>query len=293
VYTLNTSGVWSNATLPSPTIAQAPNGVYYGNGTFLITGSSNTCMWSSTNNGSTWSVTNYTSGTYYGQSTYTTSRANPFYCNGAWQMPVSGGSSPYTHAILTSSNGTSWSVGGTITTSVTTDALAGTWATNAAQTAALGWGNWSGAVQYYSTAVNSASQSHWIPSPGNYYGGAVAWIPDQNAFMVTLLSGTYVVYVPVSQMGTGPGTPVVATTASLGSSIGVLSTSKPSIIAIASDVAASATHPISFDGGNTWTTTTLPSAPGTGEYIGFTSFNGQMFAWTGATDHLAFVGTPA
>jgi hypothetical protein len=299
---MNTSGVWTSSSLPTPTVSTYPEGIIYGNNTFLIPGANGLCMWSSTNGGASWSVTNYTSGTTFGQTTYNASGdswrvTGIFYCNGAWQMSVVGGSSgAYTHGLLTSSNGTSWSVAEAMSNvTQTLDSSVGNWAVNTAGTAALAASTSENYTTYYSTAVNTASQfnssSDWTSPLLAGVGGCIGWVPDQNAFAV-VNNGTNIGYIPVSQFTTGPGTNKTTGTINTGLSIAVLSnTGKSSVVVLSASAAGATTHPISFDGGSTWTTTTLPSV-GSSDNMYFLSFNKQLYAWSDYAD-IAYVGTPA
>jgi hypothetical protein len=143
-------GNFTEVTLPTPTTSQLATTIAKNNaGTILVMGSG-TCSWISTNNGSTWTVYNFSNilpsgGTYQ----YT---GGLCYANGYWHWCVSEPTNQYVY-ICTSSNGSTW----TTATLITNGNAAGAYPSKAlisdpTQSSAVGNSNAFGSNYMYTTS---------------------------------------------------------------------------------------------------------------------------------------------
>lgn len=287
VFSMDKTGIITAITLPTPTTTQFVRYVAYGNGTFVAIGSSWNCVWTSTD-GVSWSVTNYTSGTILGQSTYATELVNIVFCNGYFSAIVIGGTSgSYISAMLTSSNGTSWSttVGGP---GLGSDLPAPGLVTNTAQTALFSPDTVAGNYYYYSNSATSFSEHSGIFWQTGYNANYATWIPEISSFAVVGAASSTIGFLPLSNLSTGSGS-TVSIGGTGGAGIYTLSNANKYSIVLVAPWTSSSTWFVSFNYGQVWGTTTLPVNPSSTNLV--IPFNGKFYLFGNGNNY--YIGTPA
>lgn len=287
LYRMDATGALTSVTLPTPTTADFPYGVAYGNGIFVAAGSAGKCVWTSPD-GINWSVTNYSSA--FGQSTYTAGYNNITYYNGTFVALISGGTSgSYSMGLSTSSNGTTWSspVAGNMVISETAQWSGLT--TDKAQTTFFSPSR-NNQSYYWSTSTSSFTQyatSPWGPSNADFS----TWIPDISSFAVVGVNQTTLAFLTIPELGGSVGSTVTLPTPG-GGGLGTLSNPGKSSIVISVPWTIGATMQVSFNAGATWTNTTLPNTPTTG-IIPINWNNKFYLVPSGNPDNFVCIGTPS
>lgn len=262
------AGVWSTITLPSPTTSQGVRSLAANldNSLWVAMGNLGSCSWYSTNQGSTWSVSNFTSIIPSGGS-----MSNGFCCVNGVFLLTSNNSSGNTTVAYTSTNGQTWTNNGTITGN-----QAGNYGdpvklvTNGTKTAAVGTsGNWS--IYYYyvnsgSTLIQGTATNNI--AVGNSGPAGTTWSPDLGWTIISGYAGTTIKYFSSATALTGAAVPVSDTGMALGGVQAVSRTGYNTVL-LCSPWNASTTWRINYSLGNggSWVNTTLPAGATSGYFL--------------------------
>jgi hypothetical protein len=182
-------GVFTTITLPGASAVCHTSSILVGNsGRILVTGYAwnngspvldARCMWTSTNSGATWSVTNFPSG-LFGTSASTTYT----YANGKfWAFGRLGTTNAYTSQYRTSTDGITWTAAVATSLNDATDPFPFfQMATNTAQSIIVGQSG--SANRYYTATTGSSPIVTGVPTPGVVSPDRrLGWLPERNSFI--------------------------------------------------------------------------------------------------------------
>lgn len=269
---------WSTTTLPTPSGSQAPNQVIYANGQWVITGNPFTCSWTSTN-GTSWTVHNFSQPT----GTSGAIQSNLVYGSGLYVGMITDNTVDEYPIALYSSDGVTWNTS-TVTNAQATGRVLSL-ATNGTQFYGFDAG-------YSAWHYSSADGTTWTSTEGFVGGNSYGSTWDAERGFMTQQASPPTIYVNNRPADATDWSAVTTITTPLGgySIVAFETTGNPTIL-IQSAWGAGANCSVSYDGGYTFTTTTLPQDAGFNN-CNATVFNNKIYILTAYPTLAAIIGSP-
>ena len=268
--------------LPSPTVPAVPRFTAYGNGRFVLLGYTYpvatfydlTCAWVSTDGGNTFSVTNLPSGSLgAGEGVSSLTFAN----NTFYALSHAGSATPISIYYQSSSNGSAWSSlvsGGTSTSRFPLQAC------GSSGTRIFSRGYLTAASNSYQRLISSTLSSVPVsPSIGNDSGDpSIDWVRGFGFVLATDVASGPAYYITEANLDSGASPSVWSTPGSSFSAVAVADNGiDPPVVAFRNFGFGVSSGRISFDGGSSFFSFSLPTPPSSSYPDNMLGYNNRIF----------------